>query len=134
MPGWATTLRSNWSLVRASAGTAYEGVKGAWSSGMAGKGARDLLLGDKRMALYGAGGAVAGAGFGAAAGGRDHRVSGAVTGGLLGAGAGIGGRLGYNNRAGLRNMFAGGRRGFSRGMQRLDQAMEDLRYSRDYEL
>lgn len=103
---FGTRLLSNLDIAKQSIVGAYKGASGAWSSGMAGKGVRSLFSGNQ-LKYYGAGGALAGAGVGAVAGGRDHRVSGAVAGGLMGGGAGLGGRILRQNWNGAKSLYRG---------------------------
>ena len=88
---------------------AFKGMGNAasasWTSSMAGKTVRDAVFGGwgknvRNWGLVGAGGGV----VAGAAANKDNRVAGAIEGGLLGAGAGMGGAAVKNNLAGLKRL------------------------------
>jgi len=96
-------------------GNIFKGIKRGISSGV-GKDLRTLngvkALASKSM-LYGAGGAVLGAGTGYATSDSDSKVSGAITGGILGGIVGMGGKMGWEARG---NLTSAARRGYAGGM------------------
>lgn len=129
---WGTVLNSNRSLVDAAKGS-YQGVASAYRDGMRSTSFSGLIGGTWKHngKLWAGVGAGVGMGAGAVAGGEDHRVSGAMAGGLLGAGAGLAGAVGYNNRRGLSNMYRDAKWGAKKSWNKLDDALYDARYSRD---
>lgn len=130
--GLGGNVSGAWSSGRAAVGNAGR----AYSHGMGGTTFGNLLKGSWNPmtdgALIGRNMAIAGAGVGAlaggVAGGRDHRMSGAVTGGLLGAGAGFSGALAHNNWQGVKNMASEVRGAFgpAHGPARRPVSMSDF--------
>lgn len=88
-------------------------VSASWTSSMAGKTMRGAMFGGRNVRNSGMIGAAVGAGVGAAAD-SDHRVTGAVKGGLLGAGVGMGGAMARNNWGGLRRLASAASEGARR--------------------
>lgn len=72
-----------------------------------------LMQGAKRQWMPGAIGAGVGA-VGGALSADDHKISGAVAGGLIGGGAGIAGGMAWRNRSGIRQLAGSFRAGLGR--------------------